>query len=287
MIRTLTIAAIIFAGLTIPATAQRHDGDRAPGDTLDDPSIPDVGIDQRMGAQLPLDARLFDEEGHVVTLRDYLAAGKPIVFGLVYYECPMLCGETLNGMLEVFNETDVSIGSDYTVINVSFDPSETPALATEKKERFVKAYGRDNAAQANWHFLTAPEASSKALAEAIGYGFEYQLASDEYAHASAICVLTPEGKVSKYFFGVNFPAEDFRTALDDASDGAVGSIIKQAILRCYIYNDTTGQYTLSIMYLVRIAGMFTVALVLGFVGIYLLRESRERRVAIPAMPVES
>lgn len=275
MIRIITITAIA-ALAALPAMAQSYRSDAKPGETLTDSSIPEVGIEQRLGAQVPVDMPLYDEAGNEVHLSDYFEAGKPIVLALVYYECPMLCGETLNGMLELFDKADADIGDDYTVVNISFDPGETPELATTKKTRFIEAYGRDDAAAEGWHFLTAPEASSKAIAEAIGYGYEYQAGTGDYAHASAIVVLTPEGKVSKYFFGVVFPEEEFASVLQEASGGAIGSAIKQAFLRCYVYNNTTGQYSLSVMYLVRFGGVLTVLALAAAVGIYLLREMRAR-----------
>jgi len=221
--KTNAILSTIALLVAQTAVGQYGSGPTA-GESLTDPSIPEVGIQQRVGEQIPLNIPLVDETGRQVQLQDYFNDGKPVVLALAYYECPLLCGETLNGMLEVFNELDFTIGEDYTVVIVSFDPGETPDLAANKKNRFMKAYGRDDAAQ-DWHFLTGPAESSLAIANAAGYGYEYVPESDEYAHASAIMALTPEGKINRYFFGVQFPPKELRYALLSASDGAIGSDI--------------------------------------------------------------
>jgi len=273
--KTNAILSTIALLVAQTAVGQYGSGPTA-GESLTDPSIPEVGIQQRVGEQIPLNIPLVDETGRQVQLQDYFNDGKPVVLALAYYECPMLCGETLNGMLEVFNELDFTIGEDYTVVIVSFDPGETPDLAANKKNRFMKAYGRDDAAQ-DWHFLTGPAESSLAIANAAGYGYEYVPESDEYAHASAIMALTPEGKINRYFFGVQFPPKELRYALLSASDGAIGSVADQVVLRCYLYNNATGEYTLSIMYIVRLAGMATVALIGIIVGGFLIRERLKHR----------
>lgn len=235
-----------------------------------------AGIEQRLDAQVPLDAVFVDDIGREVRLGDYFDGDKPVVLSLVYFTCPMLCGEVLNSMLEGLQQTPYDIGKDFTALTVSFDPRETPALAAEKKRNYVQVYGREGAAD-GWHFLTGEKEDIDRLCEAVGFGYEWDEATDQYAHAAGIMILTPDGRVSRYLLGIEYPGRDIRLALLDASERKIGSAVEQLFLLCYAYDPTTGTYTLLVHRLLQVAGVATVLVIGGVVGLLLWFERRQRR----------
>jgi protein SCO1/2 len=260
----LTVLAIAFAtGLAARVEAQTTYGRPA--------LLRNVGIDQKMGAQLPLDVPFTDDQGRAVTLREY--TGKPIVLALVYYSCPSLCDLVLNAAVHSVRGLKFNAGDDFQLVAVSFDPRENYMLARDKKANYVKEYGRDGAAS-GFHFLTGTEASSKMLAEAVGFHFAYDATTNQYAHPSAIMIVTPEGKISRYFYGIDYPARDVKLGLMDATGGKIGSAIDQVQLFCFHYDPATGTYGVLIMRVVRLGGIATL-LVLG--GIIWLMFRKERR----------
>jgi protein SCO1/2 len=228
-----------------------------------------VGIDQKMGAQVPLDLPFDDESGNPVTLRKYL--GKPVILALVYYQCPSLCNMVLNGVLRSVKSLAVTAGDEYDIVAVSFDPRETVEMAAAKKVSYIKGYNRANA-ERGWHFLTGPEASSKSLAEAVGFRYAYDAINNQYAHGSAIMLLTPEGQVTRYFYGIDYPARDLRLALVEASNRRIGSPIDAVMLYCYHYDPSNGKYGMVIMNVLRLAGFATVAALAGFMIIMFRRD---------------
>jgi len=229
-----------------------------------------IGIDQRLGEQVPMNLVFRDEAGKPVRFGD-LVGGKPTVLSLVYYRCPMLCTLVLNGMVRSFRTLTFSAGREFNVISVSFDPRETPALAAAKKQTMMQEYRRDG----DWHFLTGDEASIRQLADAVGFRYAYDPQTKQFAHAAGIMVLTPQGKVSRYFYGVEYSARDLRLALIEASSGKIGSVVDQILLYCFHYDPVSGKYGLLITRVVRIAGVLTV-LVLGGVIALLLRREKQR-----------
>ena len=234
--------------------------------------VPDVGIDQKLDAQIPLDLEFRDETGATVKLGDYFRKDTAVILSLVYYECPMLCNETLIGMNEAFRELKFTIGDEYEVLTVSFDPKETPDLAAAKKKVHLEQYGRSGSEQ-GWHFLVGPPESIDELTETVGFRYEYDEETGLFAHGSAIMVVTPDGRVSKYFYGIEFDPDALRLALVDASRKKIGTLVDQLLLLCYHYDPTTGQYSLFVVRLLRVAGILTVAVIA--VGILLLsRRSR-------------
>jgi protein SCO1/2 len=239
--------------------------------------LKNVGIDQRLNEQLPLDAVFKDEQGHDVRLGQFFN-GKPVVLSLVYYTCPMLCNQVLNGMMGSFRQVSFNIGEQFDVVTVSFDPSETPDLAAAKKSTYAKAYNRPGA-EANWHFLTGDEANIKRLTEAVGFRYVWDQQTKQFAHASAIMVLTPEGKLARYFYGIDYPPRDLRLGLVEASQNKIGTPVDALMLYCYHYDPATGKYGAIVMNIVRLAGGLTIFLIVGMILILRKRGSRSALVA--------
>jgi protein SCO1 len=230
-----------------------------------------VGISQKMGAQVPLDLPFVDESGRDVTLRQYLR--KPVVLALVYYQCPSLCNMVLNGILRSAKSMDLTAGHEYEVIAVSFDPRETPEMAAAKKKTYLKDYKRYGSEQ-GWHFLTGPETSSKALADAVGFHYVYDAMTNQYAHSSAIMVLTPAGRIARYFYGIDYPARDVRLGLVEASGERIGKPSDQILLYCFHYDPTTGKYALVVMNVLRLAALITLSVLVTFLIVMLRRDYR-------------
>ena len=225
---------------------------------------------RKMGAQLPLDVPFTDDQGRTVTLRDY--TGKPMVLALVYYTCPSLCDLVLNGAIRSVHDLKFTAGDDFQVVAVSFDPRENYILARDKKANYLKEYGRPGA-ESGFHFLTGTEGASKMLANAVGFHFAYDPNSNQYAHPSAIMIATPEGKISRYFYGVNYPERDVKLGLMDATGGKIGSPIDQVQLFCFHYDPATGKYGVVIMNVLRLGGILTL-LALGGAVLLMMRKEK-------------
>ncbi|MCU1232471.1 MAG: electron transport protein SCO1/SenC [Candidatus Solibacter sp.] len=235
-----------------------------------------VGIDQKLDQQVPLDLKFKDEAGREVPLSTYFTKGKPVILALVYYRCPMLCTQILNGLAGSLKAVTLDPGKDFEVVAVSFDPKDTPETAAAKKQMYLKRYARPNSAN-GWHLLTGDEANIKALTDTVGYHYKYDQATDQFAHASGIMVLTPEGKLSRYFYGVEYQPRDVRLGLVEASKNKIGSPVDQILLFCYHYDPVTGKYGAVVMNLVRFAGA-SFTLVCGvFLFIFLRRDVRNDR----------
>jgi protein SCO1/2 len=232
----------------------------------------EAGIDQKLSAQLPLDLTFRDENGQTVQLRQYFA-DKPAILAFVYYECPMLCTQVLNGLLESMKTLSFDVGKQFNVITVSFDPDETAALAANKKESYLQQYGRPGAEQ-GWHFLTGDSAAIRQLTQAAGFRYKYDPATDQFAHASGIMVITPQGKIARYFYGIEYAGRDLRLALVEASQNKIGSPVDQLLLYCFHYDPLTGKYGLVIMNVLRLAGIATVV-ALGTFMLLMFRRDRK------------
>ncbi len=243
------------------------------------PILNNVGITQYLNTQLPADLVFRDETGKAVRLGDFLGQ-KPIVLSLVYFECPALCTEVLNGQLQTMKSISLNLGKDFEAVTVSFEPTDTPALAKAKRDVYAGQYGRPAAAD-HWHFLTGDQKSIDALTQAVGFHYAYDSAGRQYAHAAAIMVLTPDGRIDRYFYGVEYPARDVRLGLVEASQGKIGSPTDHALLYCYEYDPATGKYGLVVMNVVRAGGVLTL-LVLGIFMFVMFR--RDRRLSgVPAV----
>lgn len=235
--------------LVAPATALAQGGKTNPSDN--------VGFEQRMGSQVPLDATFVDEQGAEVRLGQFFTAGQPVILVMNYYECPMLCSFVREGVLAALQQVTLTAGRDFQVVNISIDPLETPMLAANVKALTMQRYARPGA-ESGWHFLTGSEEQIRRVADAIGFKYFYDETIDQYAHAAGMVVLTPEGKTARYFFGIEFNVSDVRLGIVEASAGKVGNPIDQFLLLCYQYDPASGSYTPAIMTILRIAGALTV-----------------------------
>jgi protein SCO1/2 len=233
----------------------------------------DVGFDQRLNEQVPLDLKFADEDGRPVRLGDYFG-DKPVILVLAYFRCPMLCTEVLNGLVRGMLDMRLNVGRDFRVITVSFDPREKPPLAAAKKQTYVERYGRPGAA-GGWHFLTGDAEAVRRLTAAVGFRYTYDPRHDQFAHASGVMVLTPGGRLSRYFYDVNFSGRDLRLGLVEASEGKVGTPVDQVLLYCFHYDPAEGKYGPAVMNFVRLGGVLTVAGLATFVGILLRQERRK------------
>lgn len=232
-----------------------------------------VTIEQKLNSQLPLDAQFRDENGQAVELGKYFGK-RPVVLALVYFDCPMLCTQVLNGLVRAAKVLTFVPGADYDVVVVSFDARDTPKAALAKKAVYMKEFGHPEAASA-WHFLTGTPDEIKRVTDAVGFRYKWDVYTATFAHASAIYVLTPQGRLSKYFYGVDYSPKDMRLGLVEASANKIGSAVDQVLLFCYHFDPTSGKYTFVAMDLLRGAGAATVLLLGGFVLI-MLRKDRQK-----------
>ncbi len=239
------------------------------------PQLRGVGIDQRLNNQVPLDLKFRDETGQTVILGSYFGK-RPVILSLVYYSCPMLCTLAENGLLNALRDVTFNIGEQFEVVTVSIDPTETPEMAMGKKAVYAGLYGRP-AAKHGWHFLVGDEPSIRALAQAVGFHYNYIPETRQYAHATGLVVLTPQGKVSRYFYGIQYPARDIRLALVEASQEKIGNPVDAILLYCCEYSPVTGKYSIVVSRILKIAGAITI-LSLGTLFFALSRGGRRQDV---------
>jgi protein SCO1/2 len=217
-----------------------------------------VGIDQRLGNQLPLDLVFKDEAGNSVKLGQYFDGKHPVILTLVYFDCPMLCTLVLNDLTRSLNGMPISAGDDFQIVTVSFNPREGPQQAKDKKGTYLQSYRRIHADE-GWHFLTGDEATIHQLTEAVGFHYKYDEKFKQYIHPSGITVVTPTGVISRYFFGIDYGLKDLRLSLQEASGNKIGSLTDQLLLYCFHYDETSGKYSLMVMRLVQLGGILTMA----------------------------
>ncbi|GIV02015.1 MAG: electron transporter SenC [Fimbriimonadales bacterium] len=236
----------------------------------------DVRIDQRLGEPLPLEATFKDESGREVKLGEYFQKNRPVVLALIYYRCPSLCNQILNGMLAAFRIVKYDIGKDFDVVCISIDPRETPDLAAAKKKSYIESYHRPSA-ESGWHFLTGTEDQIKKVADAVGYHYKYVPESDIYAHAAGIVVCTPEGKLGQYFYGIEYSPRELELALTESSQGQIGNLVDAITLWCTVYDPATGSYQFLILRVIQVAGILTVLILGTFIVRNLRAEKGTRR----------
>ncbi|HUR22187.1 MAG TPA: SCO family protein [Vicinamibacterales bacterium] len=280
----LACATAVMAVLPVvsPSAQRPLPGSSAPGQPAMAPLaiLKDVRIDQKMDAPVPLDLPFVDEYGKDVTLAKYFDGSRPAVLALVYYECPMLCTQVLNGLFSSIEPLKLDAGRDFDIVVVSFDPGETPAMALAKKTSYLKHYHRPTG-EAGIHFLTGRQAAIDKLADAVGFRYAYDETIDQYAHPAAVTVLTPKGHVSKYLYGVEFAPMDFRFAMVSAGEGTIGTVIDQALMYCFHYDPATGKYSVAIMRFVRLAGVLTLIGIMAFIFVHLRRDRRQNGAVVP------
>lgn len=260
------LTTLLACGLALALAAPARADDKLPS------ILTEVGIDQRLNNPVPLGLTFRDEAGDPVTLGDCVG-GKPTILVLAYYRCPMLCTQVLNGVLEAAKGIPFELGKDYRIVTVSFDEREGPELAAAKKASYVQEYGRPGAEQ-GWRFLTGDRDAILRLAEAVGFRYRWDPRQNQFAHASCITILTPRGKVARYFFGIRYPAGDVRLSLVEASENKVGRRIDQLLLFCYHYDPDTGKYTPVVMNLMRAGGVVTLLVLGGMFGLFWAHERR-------------
>lgn len=265
----VVLAAVVLAAVVPdrPAEAAREGSQPSGSDAI----LKRVDVRQNLGAQIPLDLAFRDETGAPIRLQE-IFSDKPVILALVYYECPMLCTLVLDGLVKALRAVPFRPGTDFEVVVASFDPGETPRLAAEKKHDTLEKYGTGEAG--GWHFLTGDAGDIRALTEAVGFAYAYDAKRDEYAHAALITLAAPSGRISRYFFGIEYSSKDLRLGLVEASKGRVGSLADQLLLLCYHYDPSTGQYTVATLNLMRAAGALTVLVLAGWI---LNRLRQERR----------
>jgi protein SCO1 len=258
-------AVVIIAAILLPL------GVVAAQEATPDPLIA-VRFDQKLDSQVPLDLAFRDERGQRVLTGQFFGE-KPVILVLAYYECPMLCTLVLNGLTDSLAELDFDAGMEFEIVTISIDPNDTPELAYEKKETYLAEYNRPGAEQ-GWHFLTGDQHEIDKIADAVGFRYIYQGDVDQYAHPAGIVLATPEGRVSHYFFGIEFNSADLRLGLVEASQNKIGNMVDQFYLLCYAYDPETGTYGLLIQNVLQIAGVGTVLIAAGAILLMVLRERK-------------
>jgi protein SCO1/2 len=245
-------------------------GIMSPPSNVRPPGLQNVGIEQHLEEQIP-NLTFRDETGRAVRLGDYFGK-RPMILNLVYYQCPMLCGEVLSGLESALRVLKFDVGKEFDVLTVSFDPHETSEMASAKKAEYLKRYGRSGAA-AGWHFLTGPQESIDALTTAAGFQYQYDARTGQFAHATALMVLTPEGKIAQYFYGVEYAPKDLRLALVQASENKIGTVVDQVLLYCYHYDPATGKYGAIISRVLQISAAATILVLSILIAVLFRRGS--------------
>lgn len=278
----LKLFALIIISLTfISASAQRvehynsplyspktYDPNRAETSNGLPNVLKTVGIEQKLGEQLPMDAVFKNEDGKQVKIGDYFGKGRPVILALVYYECPMLCNEVLNGLTGSLKGISFDAGKEFDILAISFDARENdkPDLAKNKKAGYIERYQRPNSAN-GWHFLTGTQEEIDKVTKAVGFNYEYDKQTDQFAHAGGVMIITPEGKISRYFYGIDYSPKDLKFGIMESAENKVGNPAEQLLLYCFHYDPSTGKYGLAVINVIRIAGVLTL---LGMGGMFFI-----------------
>lgn len=277
-IRKLGVAAVL-AVCAAGASAQMAGHAYQPGDGATNQKITifdKVGFDQRLNQQVPLDLTFFDENGQPVQLKKYFGS-KPVILSLVYFQCPMLCSQVLNGIAGALNGiVRFDVGRDFEVVTVSFDPRDTPASAADNKKTYLRRYRRPGAEE-GWHFLTGKPEQIKALADAVGFRYAWDPEIKQFAHASGIMLLTPDGRLAQYYYGIEYAPRDIQLGLIEASKGRIGNVVDKVLLYCYHYDPEKGKYGAVIFNILRISALATVLVLGGFMVIMFRRDALAAR----------
>jgi protein SCO1/2 len=283
--RTAAALALLLAmcASARPASAQQQPGQ--PGSasptgaaaSTTPPQLRDVTFVQRLGEQLPLDTPFRDEAGRDVTLGDYFGE-KPVVLAFVYYQCPMLCTQVMNGISQAIRVLEFTPGQEFDIVLVSFDPRDTPAAAAAKKDEHLAYW--DAAYQADsWHFLTGDEPAIRAVTAAAGFSYRWEERTQQFAHVSGVLTVTPAGRLSRYFYGVEYSPRDLRLALVESSENRIGSLVDELLLYCFHYDPEAGQYGPMVMNIMRLGALVTMSLLGGFVLVMVRRDWKAAKAA--------
>ena len=269
-------AILLLASLAGTSAQAQKQPAEAPAVDTRPPMLQKVGIEQRLEQPLPLDLRFRDEAGRSVTLGQYFGK-RPVILALVYYDCPMLCNQVLYGLTSALKVLQFDAGKEFDVVAVSFDARDTPAKAAAKKQIMLERYGRAGA-EAGWHFLTGEQASIDALTQAVGFRYAWDPQSNQFAHGAAIVIVTPEGRIAQYYYGIEFPPKDLRLGLVEASKNRIGNLTDQILLYCYHYDPATGRYGNVVIGSMRALAVATLLGLFGFIVLMLRRDvARARR----------
>ena len=242
--------------------------------------LKNVGVDQRLDQQLPLNLQFKDESGKTVTLGDYFKTGRPVILNLVYYTCPMLCGEELAGLSSALGVLKFTPGNEYEVVTVSFDPNDTPETASAKKKIYIDRMNErleKKTDGAGWHFLSGQQAEIQQLADTVGFHYKRDARTSQYIHSAAIMIATPQGKLAQYYYGVEYSPKDLRLGLIEASRNKIGNLVDQITLYCYHYDPTAGRYGAVVTNILRLGGAATMLLLGGFLIVLYRREPHDSR----------
>jgi len=235
-----------------------------------------IGVDEHLGSRVPFEATFVDHEGHPVRLGQYFSGRRPVVLNLVYHRCTMLCSMVLNGVIRSLKQTPWSVGEQYEVVTISIDPRDTAQVAAGKRDRVLEAYGRPSA-QRGWHFLVGPEIESRRVADAVGFHYRFDRASNQYAHAAVTMLLTPDGRVARYLYGIDYASTDVRVGLLEASEGRQVTTVERLIMFCYHYDPQGHRYALVAKNVMKLGGVATMLGLGGFMSVMWLRERRKKR----------
>jgi protein SCO1/2 len=273
-VRTIIgIAALLLAASA--AQAQAVPSNMGPTAATLPRALQNVGFEPQLNAQMPLDLAFRDETGRSVQLREYFGQ-KPVVLAFVYYGCPMLCNQVQQGVVGTLRMLSFTPGADYQVVFISFDSRETPDMAAEKKKTALSHFGRSGT-DSGWHFLTGSQESIDAATHAANFRYNFNAKTNLFAHASGVMVLTPDGRISRYFYGVEYPGQDMRLGLVEASAGKIGTPIDHVLLFCYQYDPTAATYSAAILRIIRLGGVLTILCIVGGILIFRRRDARSQR----------
>ena len=265
---------VCFLGLALLGGAAwgqgMGNGIMSPPPNVRPPGLKNVGIQQNLNQQIPPDLVFTDDLGRNVRLGDYFGK-KPLILNFVYYGCPMLCGEALSGLESTLRVLKFDLGKEFEVITISFDPKDTPEMAAKKKDQFLRRYNRPGA-ERGWHFLVGQPAAIDAVTKAAGFQYQYDEKTGQFAHSTAILVLTPKGKIAQYYYGIEYPPKDLRLALVEASENRIGNVMDELLLYCYHYDPEKGKYSATVMRVLRLMGVATM-LCLGALVFVLIRRN--------------
>ncbi|HWX53977.1 MAG TPA: SCO family protein [Verrucomicrobiae bacterium] len=279
LLATLAIVAWAVVSVLGQAGAPKMDIGQSSAASNQKVSILDqVGIDQHLNEQIPLDLQFTDEYGHAVQLKQYFGT-RPVLLTMVYYSCPMLCSQVLNGLDSALNVLKFNIGRDFDIVTVSIDPRDTPQTAADSKKKFIQRYRRPGSEQ-GWHFLTGKEDQIKKLAAAVGFRYAWDPEIQQYAHASGVMLLTPDGRLARYYYGIEYAPRDLQLGIVEASHGRVGNLVDQVLLYCYHYDPAKGKYGAVVFNILRMSALATVLVLGGFMFVMLRRDHSRRRRAV-------